>query len=222
MYSMVRIKSILTRFQAAHPDAKLGTILPPESKKETDLALALCRFNEAVEEATPRTPQPALPLYLRPGQLPEPVLRRTQYHEGTGRRQAGQLRHPHPPGAAGVGDLHPSAGLHRSGSDVSGAEGIRAHEEYRETRKESGTEPWGTDGGPYPGLFGGAGHPAPGAAGEWRVIGGACSERAVPTVQTEPVETKPEAPVSSSASTQATAATTAAVCPASGTRVMMR
>ena len=51
MYSMVRIKSILTRFQAAHPDAKLGTILPPESKKETDLALALCRFNEAVEEA---------------------------------------------------------------------------------------------------------------------------------------------------------------------------
>ena len=51
MYSMVRIKSILTRFQAAHPDAKLGTILPPESKKETDLALTLCRFNEAVEEA---------------------------------------------------------------------------------------------------------------------------------------------------------------------------
>ena len=51
MYSMVRIKSILTRFQAAYPDAKLGTILPPESKKETDLALALCRFNEAVEEA---------------------------------------------------------------------------------------------------------------------------------------------------------------------------
>lgn len=50
-YSMVRIKSILNKFMAAHPDAKLGKILPPESKKETDLALVLCRFNEAIYES---------------------------------------------------------------------------------------------------------------------------------------------------------------------------
>lgn len=51
MYSMVRIKSILSKFAAAYPDAQLGRILPPESQKETDLALILCRFNEAVYEA---------------------------------------------------------------------------------------------------------------------------------------------------------------------------
>ena len=51
MYSMVRIKSILSKFTAAYPDAQLGRILPPESQKETDLALILCRFNEAVYEA---------------------------------------------------------------------------------------------------------------------------------------------------------------------------
>ena len=51
MYSMVRIKSILSKFTAAFPGAKLGHILPPESEKETDLALNLCRFNEAVDEA---------------------------------------------------------------------------------------------------------------------------------------------------------------------------
>ena len=36
---------------AAYPDAKLGHIVPPESKKETDLALILCRFNEAIYES---------------------------------------------------------------------------------------------------------------------------------------------------------------------------
>ena len=51
MYSMVRIKSILSKFMAACPNTKLGHILPPESQKETDLALILCRFNEAVYEA---------------------------------------------------------------------------------------------------------------------------------------------------------------------------
>ena len=51
MYSMVRIKSILNKFAAAFPDAEAGDILPPESEKETDLALCLCRFNEAVYEA---------------------------------------------------------------------------------------------------------------------------------------------------------------------------
>ena len=51
MYSMVRIKSILSKFTEAYPDAQLGRILPPESQKETDLALILCRFNEAIYEA---------------------------------------------------------------------------------------------------------------------------------------------------------------------------
>lgn len=51
MYSMVRIKSIMNKFLTAYPNAELGHILPPESKKETDLALILCRFNEAVYEA---------------------------------------------------------------------------------------------------------------------------------------------------------------------------
>ena len=51
MYSVVRIKSIMNKFMAAYPDAKLGHIVPPESKKETDLALILCRFNEAIYES---------------------------------------------------------------------------------------------------------------------------------------------------------------------------
>lgn len=51
MYTMVRIKSILSKYAAAHPDAQPGAILPPAGKSETDLALTLCRFNEAVYEA---------------------------------------------------------------------------------------------------------------------------------------------------------------------------
>lgn len=51
MYSMVRIKSIMKKFQESFPEAKLGTILPPEGKKETDLYLALARFQDAVEDA---------------------------------------------------------------------------------------------------------------------------------------------------------------------------
>ncbi len=51
MYSMVRIKSIMKKFQTAFPDAALGLILPPEGKKETDLYLALARFPDAVEDA---------------------------------------------------------------------------------------------------------------------------------------------------------------------------
>lgn len=51
MYTMVRIKSILAKYAAAYPEAKPGTIIAPVSKSETELALALCRFNEAVYEA---------------------------------------------------------------------------------------------------------------------------------------------------------------------------
>ena len=48
MYTMVRIKSILSKFRAAFPEAKLGTILTPDCKSETDLMLALSKFNETV------------------------------------------------------------------------------------------------------------------------------------------------------------------------------
>lgn len=48
MYTMVRIKSILSKFRAAFPEAKLGTILAPDCKSETDLMLALSKFNETV------------------------------------------------------------------------------------------------------------------------------------------------------------------------------
>ena len=51
VYTMVRIKSILNKYAAAYPDAAAGAILPPASRSETDLALTLCRFNEAVYEA---------------------------------------------------------------------------------------------------------------------------------------------------------------------------
>jgi arginyl-tRNA synthetase len=50
MYTMVRIKSILAKYRAAFPHADTGKILPSGSKSETDLALTLCRFNEAVYE----------------------------------------------------------------------------------------------------------------------------------------------------------------------------
>ena len=48
MYTMVRIKSILSKFRAAFPEAQLGTILAPDCKSETDLMLALSKFNETV------------------------------------------------------------------------------------------------------------------------------------------------------------------------------
>ena len=51
MYTMVRIKSILAKYAAAHPEAETGAILPSRSESETGLALTLCRFNEAVYEA---------------------------------------------------------------------------------------------------------------------------------------------------------------------------
>ena len=51
MYTMVRIKSILAKYAAAYPDAQGGEMIAPASKSETDLALTLCRFNEAVYEA---------------------------------------------------------------------------------------------------------------------------------------------------------------------------
>lgn len=51
MYSMVRIKSILKKFQDANPDAVLGTILPPVGQKETDLYLTIARFGDAVDDA---------------------------------------------------------------------------------------------------------------------------------------------------------------------------
>jgi arginyl-tRNA synthetase len=51
MYTMVRIKSILAKFFAANPEAKPETILPPETKKETDLYLTLLRFADAVGDA---------------------------------------------------------------------------------------------------------------------------------------------------------------------------
>ena len=48
MYTMVRIKSILSKFRAAFPEAELGTILAPDRKSETDLMLVLSKFNENV------------------------------------------------------------------------------------------------------------------------------------------------------------------------------
>ena len=48
MYSMVQIKSILSKFKAAFPQAELGTILAPDRKSETDLMLTLAKFNETV------------------------------------------------------------------------------------------------------------------------------------------------------------------------------
>ncbi len=51
MYTMVRIKSILTKFAALYPDAAPGTIPSPASPSEVALALALCGFNTAVYEA---------------------------------------------------------------------------------------------------------------------------------------------------------------------------
>lgn len=51
MYTMVRIKSILAKFFGAYPEAKPEGILPPESRKETDLYLTLVRFSDAVEDA---------------------------------------------------------------------------------------------------------------------------------------------------------------------------
>ncbi|MCD7829447.1 MAG: arginine--tRNA ligase [Clostridiales bacterium] len=51
MYTMVRIKSILKRFQEANPQAELGRILPPEGQKETDLYLTLARFSDAIDDA---------------------------------------------------------------------------------------------------------------------------------------------------------------------------
>jgi arginyl-tRNA synthetase len=48
MYTMVRIKSILNKFRTAFPEAQLGTILPPDCKSETELMLALSKFNETV------------------------------------------------------------------------------------------------------------------------------------------------------------------------------
>ncbi|MCQ2442818.1 MAG: arginine--tRNA ligase [Oscillospiraceae bacterium] len=51
MYSMVRIKSILKKFQDANPDAVLGTILPPVGQKEADLYLTIARFGDAVDDA---------------------------------------------------------------------------------------------------------------------------------------------------------------------------
>ncbi|MCD8333895.1 MAG: arginine--tRNA ligase [Clostridiales bacterium] len=51
MYTMVRIKSILKRFQEASPQAELGRILPPEGQKETDLYLTLARFSDAIDDA---------------------------------------------------------------------------------------------------------------------------------------------------------------------------
>jgi arginyl-tRNA synthetase len=51
MYSMVRIKSILKKFRENFPDAQLGTILPPEGQKETDLYLTLARFGDAIDDS---------------------------------------------------------------------------------------------------------------------------------------------------------------------------
>ena len=51
MYTMVRIKSILSKFRAAYPDAVLGTILAPAHKSETELMLELGKFNETVYQA---------------------------------------------------------------------------------------------------------------------------------------------------------------------------
>ncbi len=51
MYSMVRIKSILKKFQETAPQAELGHILPPEGQKETDLYLTLARFSDAIDDA---------------------------------------------------------------------------------------------------------------------------------------------------------------------------
>ena len=50
MYTMVRIKSILSKYRSAYPDAAAGVIPAPRSRSETDLALTLCRYNEAVYE----------------------------------------------------------------------------------------------------------------------------------------------------------------------------
>ena len=43
-------ESFKEKYIAAYPDAKPGAIIAPVSKSETDLALTLCRFNEAVYE----------------------------------------------------------------------------------------------------------------------------------------------------------------------------
>ena len=54
MYTMVRIKSILSKFRATYPEAALGTILPPAHKSETDLMLSLGKFNDNVYQAYER------------------------------------------------------------------------------------------------------------------------------------------------------------------------
>ena len=51
LYSVVRIKSILKKYETAHPSAMDFPILPPQNEIESDLALNLCRFSSAVRQA---------------------------------------------------------------------------------------------------------------------------------------------------------------------------
>ncbi len=51
LYTMVRIKSILAKYAAAHPESGCDEILAPEKASETELMLTACKFNEAVYQA---------------------------------------------------------------------------------------------------------------------------------------------------------------------------
>ncbi len=52
LYTIVRIKSILNRYRAAHPGRELpAELLPPASEGEKDLMLELTRFNSVIGQA---------------------------------------------------------------------------------------------------------------------------------------------------------------------------
>jgi arginyl-tRNA synthetase len=93
MYTMVRIKSILAKYRAAYPEAETGIILPPESRSETELALALCRFNEAVYEAYEQKAPNRLCRYVYDltGALNQFYVEHNIMKEPDGVRQAGYI-----------------------------------------------------------------------------------------------------------------------------------
>ena len=51
LYTIVRIKSILSRYVENSGDTKAGTILAPAGESEKDMMLALSNFNATVENA---------------------------------------------------------------------------------------------------------------------------------------------------------------------------
>lgn len=116
LYTIVRIKSILAKYQG---DAAAAELLPPDSAEQKALMLVLSRMQDALRGAYRDSAPNAICAYIYElAGAGQQVLSRREDHLRARRSQTGQLCRADGADARRAGGVHRSARLLRPGADV--------------------------------------------------------------------------------------------------------